>query len=195
MSQKDVIKLPAIDYDDDFPLVKAILKRRSVRQFTREALSDGEMGVLLWACSGVTDTARGFRTAPSAGAIYPIRSYIVIEKGVYRYEPSEHVLTLHKAGDLRKEISAVALAQKAVVEAGAILVFSYCPEDLEARYDDRAFRYACMEVGHMAQNSLLAAEALGLSAVAIGAYHDDWLKKVLELEEDVLYLIAVGKER
>lgn len=189
----DVIKLPDIDHDDPYPLVKAIQVRRSVRDFSGEALDANELSLILWSCQGITEDRRALRAAPSAGAIYPFTLYTVTQKGTHRYDPTEHTLTLHKEGDLREALTRVALDQKAILNAGAVLVFVYDQKRLESRYRDRAFRYACIEAGHIAQNALLAVEALGLKAVAIGAYHDRFVMDLLELEDEPLYMVAVGR--
>jgi SagB-type dehydrogenase family enzyme len=189
----EIIRLPEIDLDDTFPLIKAISNRRSTRSFSSEPLSYKELAALLWSAQGITDAFRGLRVAPSAGAIYPFTLYVAIKEGVYEYNPHEHVLNLHKEGDLRKDISKVGLSQRSLHEAAAVIALSYYPDALEARYKERAFRYACIEAGHIAQNVLLTAVSLGLKAVAIGAYYDDLMKDVLGLEDDVLYLIPVGR--
>ena len=155
-------------------------------------MSINELSTVLWACQGITDPISGYRAAPSAGATYPIELYVVLKKGIYEYKPKEHALRLHKEGDLRKKLESAALGQKPIGEAAAVLIFCYNPRKIVPRYRDRSYRYACIEAGHIAQNALLTAVSLDLGAVTIGAYHDKEVKTVLDLENDVLYLVPIG---
>jgi SagB-type dehydrogenase family enzyme len=191
----DYLKLDKIDPDNKFPLIKALSKRRSKRDFSDEELSINELSMILWACQGITEPGRGFRTAPSAGATYPIELYVVLRQGVYGYDPKEHALSLHQRGDLRKKLSNVALGQRPIAIAPAVLVFCYNPQKIVWRYGARSLRYAYIETGHIAQNALLAATSLDLGAVPIGAFDDNKVKAVLELKNDVLYLLPIGRAR
>jgi len=189
----DVIKLPEVNLLDTFPLLKSIHNRRSVRKFNGDPITVAELSALLWSCQGITDNARSLRAAPSAGACFPFSAYVVMEQGVYRYEPEEHSLLLHNEGDKRNDLTKVSLDQNAILLAGAVVVLSYDKTKLEPRYQDRAFRYACIEAGHIAQNALLVTESLGLAAVVIGAYHDDFVKDVLSINGDPIYMVAIGR--
>lgn len=189
----DHIKLDKVDLDNKFPLIKAIYKRRSMRHFSDEELTIIELSMILWACQGITEPKRGFRTTPSAGATYPIELYVVLKRGVYEYVPKEHALSLHKRGDLRKKLAYATAGQTHVAEAAAVLVFSYNSQKIEPRYGTRSARYACIELGHIAQNALLTATSLDLGAVPIGAFNDDAVKDFLDIKNDVFYLVAIGK--
>ncbi len=188
------IELEPVNLDDDFSLLHTIKERRSIRCFSGEVLNDRELSIILWACQGITDAERSIRTAPSAGATYPIELYVVLKTGVYKYSPADHALALHKEGDALPNLAKVSLGQKAVEDAAAVLVLCYNPEDIELRYKERSYRYACLEAGHIAQNGLLAAAALGLGAVVIGAYYDDFVKDVLELKHAPIYMVSIGRK-
>jgi SagB-type dehydrogenase family enzyme len=157
-------------------------------------LSLSEISQLLWAGQGITDP-RGFRTAPSAGALYPLELYIVLEAGVFRYDPHGHHLTTVRAQNLQLELYNVSLKQDAILDAPMTLVISGVFSRTEAKYGPaRSPRYVHMEAGHAAQNILLQAVSLGLGAVPIGAFEDTEVQRVLGLPDDhePLYLIPIG---
>jgi SagB-type dehydrogenase family enzyme len=174
-------------------LEEALARRRSVRAFTPRALSTNEVGQLLWAAQGVTDS-RGHRTAPSAGATYPLEVYAVTPEGVWRYLPAEHALAIVRTGDVRPDLAAAALGQGAVASAPLVVVINGVVARTAARYGSRAERYVWLEAGHAAQNVLLEAVALDLGAVPIGAFDDDAVRAVVGASagEDALYLVPVG---
>jgi len=195
------IKLPEPKHSGNVSVEEALLKRRSIREYTDEPLTLQEVSQLLWAAQGVTDP-RGLRTAPSAGALYPLEVYVVVgdvvnlAKGVYKYKPHEHQIMRVVEGDKRAELCKAALEQ-AWVEKGAIsIVFTAVYERTTVKYGDRGVRYVHMEVGHAAQNVCLQATAINLGVVTVGAFYDDQVKKVLNLpgDEQPLYIIPVGKK-
>jgi SagB-type dehydrogenase family enzyme len=189
--------LPTPFMDRGHSLEQTLRDRRSVRDFTDEPLSMDEISQLLWAAQGITDP-RGYRTAPSAGALYPIELYIVTAGGVFHYDPQDHSLTLVKDGDLREDLCKAALNQEAVSEAPVIFIFTAVYERVAVKYgSDRTPRYVHLEVGHAAQNVLLQAVSLDLGAVPIGAFYDDQVQSILDLPSDhePLYLIPVGRPR
>jgi len=177
----------------EISLEEALQRRRSVRAFADTPLSDAEIGQLLWAAQGATDDA-GHRTAPSAGALYPLELYVGTSNGLYHYDPVHHGLILHARGDRRTEMQAAGLYQEALGDAPAIFVIAAVYERTEVKYGARAPRYVHMEAGHAGQNILLEAVALGLAAVPMGAFDDERLAKALSLpgDERPLYLIPVG---
>jgi SagB-type dehydrogenase family enzyme len=178
-------------------LEEALARRRSVREFTREVLTERELSQLLWAVQGTTH-AGGLRTAPSAGALYPLELYVASAGGFYRYEPRPHQLVRLSDRDLRAAMRRAALDQEAISQAPAVFVIAAVYERISRKYGAaRTPRYVHMEVGHAAQNLLLEAVALGLGGVPIGAFEDDALQKALGLPMDhrPLYLIPVGHPR
>lgn len=167
--------------------------RRSVREFTEETLSQDQLLALAWAAQGVTHPD-GLRTAPSAGALYPLELYVVTGEGIAHYRPSEHVLLPFAEGDARPALHRVALEQDPVLRAPAVFVITAVYGRTAEKYGDRTERYVHIEAGHAAQNLLLQAVAFGLGAVPIGAFDDRGVREALALPPDhaPLYLLPVG---
>jgi SagB-type dehydrogenase family enzyme len=198
----ETIELPAARTDSAFAIERALSQRRSVRAFSEIPLTREEVAQLLWAAQGVTD-ADGLRTAPSAGALYPIEVYAVVgdvrqlASGIYRYEPREHRLVRHATEDRRVALAKAAYQKDWVATARAILAVIAIEARTSHKYARRAPRYVCMEAGHVAQNVLLQATALGLAATVVGAFDDSEVGEVLELRqgEEPLYLVAIGRRK
>jgi SagB-type dehydrogenase family enzyme len=194
-----VVKLPPPDTVGQVTVEQALWHRRSVRTFTDESLTVKQVGQLLWAAQGL-NTGSKRRTAPSAGATYPMEVYLVAGKvkglkpGVYHYGFDGHYLTLMKAGDHRAELADAALRQGAISTAPAVLVLAADFSRTARRYGERAPRYVYMEAGHVGENVHLQCEALGLGTVMIGAFQDDRVKKLLGIEQEPLYIMPVGRK-
>ncbi|MBU2575396.1 MAG: SagB/ThcOx family dehydrogenase [Elusimicrobia bacterium] len=197
MAADTTVKLPPPDIKSGFSLEEAIAKRRSVRAFVEQDLSLKAISRLLWAGQGVTAKKGGFsfRAAPSAGALYPMETFAVKKDGIYRYVPQTHSLELHAAGDLRPRLAEAAHGQTSVSGAPLAIVLCSVYQRVTARYGERGIRYAHIEAGHIAQNIHLAAAALGLGSVPIGAFDDAKVKTALKLPKDCepLYIIPVGR--
>jgi len=195
------IKLPEPKYDSDTSVEQALLGRRSVRGYKDEPLTLTEVSQLLWAAQGITGPGKDFRTAPSAGALYPLEVYVVIgnvegvAKGVYKYRPPEHKIVKIRDEDVRDELTAAALGQTWVGDGSVVIVFSAVYEKTTQKYGDRGIRYVYMEAGHAAQNVYLQAVSLNLGTVVVGAFKDDEVRSILNMldEETPLYIMPVGK--
>ncbi|MBW2289054.1 MAG: SagB/ThcOx family dehydrogenase [Deltaproteobacteria bacterium] len=202
LAQTGDVALPAPQRGGAGSLADVLARRRSVREFAKGPLTLAAVSQLLWAAQGITGRD-GQRTAPSAGALYPLELYLVagavtgLEVGVYRYQPKRHRLLLHMKGDPRGELADAALEQEWVAEAPGVLVICAVYRRSERKYGRRAPRYVHMEVGHAAQNVYLQAMALDLGTVMVGAFHDRQLARVLQLPEDVepLGVMPIGKRR
>ena len=191
----EIIELPHPELDGSISLEDAIQRRRSIRSFTSEALSEREISQLLWAAQGVSDP-RGYRTAPSAGALYPLEVYVVTEQGVFHYNVERHALERSLEGDLRPEVYAAGLRQESLLEAPVTVVITAVYERIAVKYGwERGPRYVHIEAGHAAQNICLQATALNLGAVTVGAFEDNKLKTLIGMPntETPLYVIPVGK--
>jgi len=191
------IVLPSPMRSGHMSLEEALARRRSVRDFSATPLSDQELSQLLWAAQGITHPD-GLRTAPSAGALYPLELYVANAAGFYRYDPQHHELQRRSERDPRSALCRAALEQESVREAPAVFVITAIYARTAQKYGDvHSSRYVHLEAGHAAQNLLLQAVALGLGAVPIGAFHDAQVQKALALppEEQPLYLIPVGHAR
>lgn len=195
------IELPPPTFRSEISLEQTLATRRSVRRFSEDPLHREQIGRLLWAAQGVTHSA-GYRTAPSAGALYPLELFVVagavsdLPAGVYRYRPREHVLLKVAEGDRRAALAAAALGQGTVGRAPAILVFCAVYERIVGKYGERGERYAHMEAGHAAQNVHLQAVALGLGSVPVGAFREEGVRAAVgaEADETPIYLVPVGRE-
>jgi len=171
-------------------------QRRSVRDYKRGPLSLDQVSQLLWAASGKNLYRR---TAPSAGATYPLEIYLVVgevkglEPGIYHYSPSGNRLEIVKEEDVRSGLSRAALGQEMIEEAPISIIIAADYSRTTGRYGQRGIRYVHMEVGHMGQNISLQAIALSLGTVMIGAFEDQKVKEVLGIEEKPLYIIPIGK--
>ena len=192
--------LPEPRKDSDVSVEETLLTRRSIRTYSGEALTLEEVSQLLWAAQGITNY-RGFRTAPSAGATYPLETYVVVgdvenlSKGVYRYEPVGHKLVKVLDEDCRTQLVSAAVGQTFIKERAIDMVFTAIYERTTWRYGDRGVRYVHMEAGHAAQNVYLQAVALGLGTVVIGAFSDEQVHAILKLPENEtpLYFMPVGR--
>jgi SagB-type dehydrogenase family enzyme len=192
---RDVVTLPTPRTTGGMALDQALLSRASVREFLSTPLAWAEIGQLLWAAQGITHD-EGKRTAPSAGATYPLELYVAIADGLFQYRPNGHSVTRVTARDLRRAIRQAVGGQDAL-DAPVVFAFAAVPARTAARYGERAMRYVQIEIGHAGQNLLLEAAALGLGAVPVGAFSDADLHRVLGLPADrvVLYLMPVGHVR
>jgi len=179
-------------------------KRRSVRRFQDKPLSESELSQLLWAGQGITARAQqyAFRTAPSAGALYPVETYVVVNSvsdvapGVYHYAVEGHALERVKAGDFRVEVARAALDQRMAALADVVFIWTGVFERSKWKYSQRAYRYCYLDAGHISQNVALAAVALGLGSCQIAALYDEEANALLEVDgqqESTLYMTVVGR--
>ncbi len=186
--------LPAPRRLGERSLETCLALRRSVRGYAPEPIDESHLGQLLWAVQGIVDEGR--RTVPSAGGIGGLEAYAADERGLWRYVPTQHSLTLERAGDLRHALSCAAGGQEFIGEAPVTIVLVGVEARIGARYGrQRGARYVLLEAGHAAQNLLLQAAALDLGAVPVGAFDDAEIRRLLELPDghNPLYLIPVGK--
>ena len=183
-------------------LESALWSRRSVRDFADRSASLADVAQLLWAAQGV-NRPDGRRTAPSAGATYPLELYLLaarvegLEPGMYRYRPATHDLLATGTRVRLADIPGPAARQTWMAGAAAVLVFAAEYARTAGRYSARAERYVPMEVGHAAQNVYLQAAALGLGTTFVGAFNDSSMASALQLPADQrpLGLMPVGHPR
>jgi SagB-type dehydrogenase family enzyme len=198
--REESITLPAPSHSGPVSVEKALEQRRSIRKYQDTPLSLKEVSQLLWAAQGIT-SEQGYRTAPSAGALYPLEVYLVagdvtdLPVGLYKYEPQTHNLVKIAGGDLRSELASAALGQSPVKDGAMVLVFTAVYERTTVKYGKRGVQYVHMELGHAGQNVYLQAVSLELGTVFIGAFYDDRVKDVLKLpdSEIPLGIMPVGK--
>ncbi len=195
------VQLPEPRLKSEISLEEALLKRRSIREYANLPLTLEDVSQLLWAAQGIT-AKWGGRTAPSAGALYPLEVYLVVGNvenlaaGVYKYKPERHELVKVRDDDVRGELAKAALGQSWVKEGAIDIVIAAVYERTTKKYGDRGMMYTHMEAGHAAQNIYLQAAALDLGMVTIGAFYDDQVKDILDMprNETPLYVIPVGRK-
>ncbi len=181
-------------------------RRRSVRAYKDEPLSLKDLSQLLWATQGITAETEGYqlRAAPSAGALYPIETYLCVNRvdglqpGIYHYAVREHELEVLKTGDFSRQVRAGCLDQQMAEKAPVVFLWSAIFNRSTWKYLNRAFRYVLLDAAHIAHALALASTALDLGSCQIGAFYDDELNELLGLdgtEESVLYVSVVGPPR
>jgi SagB-type dehydrogenase family enzyme len=185
------VQLPQPSKSGGMALTEALARRRSVRTFTAKPLTQAEISQLLWAAQGITDD-KGHRTAPSASAQYYLHIYVASADGFCEYIPSSHQLKKLQAQDLRAKLS----AQPSVKSAPIVLVIAGEYERAAEKYGaDKGPRVANLEAGHVAQNVLLQATALGLGAVPVAGIEPKDVQKAASLpaQQTPIYLMPIGR--
>ena len=204
----EVISLSEPEFNVEARLIEVLASRRSRRNYDPEKPLDFKvLSTLLWATQGATeklDTQFGplfLRTAPSAGALYPIETYLCVrlvndlKPGIYHFRPHYFDLELLKKGDYSEKFSLAALNQKMVKFSQITFVWTALVERSKWKYLQRAYRYIYLDVGHIGQNLYLAAEALQLGCCTIGAIFDEEANKLIDVDgvnETVVYMATVG---
>ena len=207
-NQDDMIKLPAPKLKGSVSVEETMLNRRSIRDFKPDALSLEQVSQVLWAAYGITKEMStpsflrgGLKTAPSAGALYPLEIYVVVgnvkglEKGIYKYLPEGHFLMKTYDQDVRKELAEAALNQEFIEQAPISLFYSAVFSRTTKKYKSRGReRYVCMDLGHSAENVCLQVVAMGLGTCAVGAFEDRMVSNVMMIpdEEEPLYIMPIG---
>jgi SagB-type dehydrogenase family enzyme len=211
---------PALPEDDKSDIWRCVSGRRSVRSFGATPLTSLELSRLLWASAGITTsyiTPQGqefYRATPTAGALYPIETYVVVNKveglepGLYHYRVAgvdmlgrpmvegSHALEQLRAGDMREELAAASLDQPLCGKAGAVFLWTAVFARTVWKYKERAYRYVYLDAGHMAGHLSLASVALGLGSCPVAAFYDDEVNHLLDVDgqsESIIYMTAVGR--
>ncbi len=197
------IDLPSFEPPRAMSLDEVLRHRKSIRDFQDKPISKGQLSNLLWASTGTQRHEDGytFRTAPSAGALYPIETYVIannvkeLQAGLYHYSVRGHQLELLAPRELRRQIAEAALGQRMCEAASAVFIWSAVFERCKWKYGQRAYRYIYLDAGHIAENLSLAAVSLDLGTCEIGALFDDHVNAILGLdgnEESVICMAVVG---
>ena len=202
--------LPEPVLQDGPNIWKVMRKRRSVRVYTSDVMSLEDLSQILWATQGVREIISGvncdfkLRTAPSAGALYPIETYLFVnrvdglEKGLYHYVIGDHELELIKEGDFSREVQGGALDQQIAGNAAVVFIWTAVVERSTWKYLQRAYRYIFLDAGHIAQNLALAAEALDYGSCQVGAIYDDEINSLLDVDgihESVIYMSTIARPK
>ena len=192
--------LPTPKLEGTHSLEEVLSLRRSVRDYRRSVLSIPEISQLLWSAYGIT-SPEGYRTAPSAMALYPLVIDLVagtdteLPSGVHRYSPSDHSLSISREGDFLGELAGTTFDQAFVGQGSAVVVFSAVYERTAAKFGDQGPKMAHLDLGHSAQNLHLQATALGIGTVVVAAFRPVEARRVLGLaeNEEPLYLMPLGR--
>lgn len=203
VSRENIISLPQPALKGKTSLEETILKRRSKREYAKESLTLKQVSQILWAGQGITDEKTGFRSVPSAGALYPLDIYLVVGRdgvkdlaeGVYHFSPQGHKLEKILTGDLREPLMEACLNQSFIAQAPIVLVITGEYERTTVKYGERGKQYVHQEAGHAAQNIYLQVEGLDLGTVTIGAFDEEEIKKILNLPQthQPLYIMPAGQ--
>ncbi len=194
------ITLPKPIYHSDVSIEQTLLARRSVRIYQNSPLTLQQVSQLLWAAQGIT-SPHGGRTAPSAGALYPLEIYLIcgnvtgLSAGIYHYVPATQSIEFIAKGDKRKDLASAAFNQTWVKNAAIDIVIVGVFNRTESKYGARGDRYVYMEAGHAAENIFLQAVPLKLGTVTVGAFDDASINKILNVSNDYhpIYIMPVGK--
>ncbi|NPA63115.1 MAG: SagB/ThcOx family dehydrogenase [Methanococci archaeon] len=179
-------------------LENILIKRRSIRRYSPSPLTIEELSHILFSAYGITNEL-GFRTVPSAGATYPLEIYVSvkdvldIESGVYKYNPERHSIIKILEEEIGYELAIYSLNQMFIAEAPIVLIITAEYQRTTGVYGKRGVRYVHMEVGHVAQNIYLTATSLGLGTVSVGAFLDEEIKNLLNIKEDPLLIMPIGR--
>ena len=189
-----IIQLTDPNLEGKVSLEEALAKRRSVRQFSSQPLKRTQIGQLAWAGQGVTEPQKGLRTAPSAGATYPIELLFATPEGLFVYRPADHSLMQIGNQDIRNGLATAASGQESIAGAGCNIIVAGSVRKLTDQYKDKARTYMHMEAGHVAQNIQLQAVCLNLGSVTVGGFNTKEVRKVCNLTRGLepLYIICVG---
>ena len=201
--EAESVELPEPETSGGGPMWEAIAGRRSFREFKNKPVDLKTVSQLLWAGQGITRRAFDFelRAAPSAGALYPMETYLVshhvesLDQGLYHYNIREHSLESLKKADLREPLMHAGMMQPVLCECSVAFIWTAIVKRSRWKYRQRCYRYIYLDAGHIAQNVTLAAEVLGLGSCLIGALFDDEVNGLLGIdgkEETIIYMCAVG---
>lgn len=193
------IVLPKPALDGAVSVEKALNERRSLREYSSAPLDLNQLSQLLWAAGGIS-SKRGLRTAPSAGALYPLEFYAAagnvkdLAAGLYKYDIAGHALVKVSEGDKRDALYSSCLGQAAVKNAPLVIIIAADYKRTSVKYGARAERFVHMEAGHASQNICLQTVSLKAATVPVGAFDDAAVKKVLGLpdNEEPLYIMPIG---
>ncbi|NLH98133.1 MAG: SagB/ThcOx family dehydrogenase [Chthonomonadales bacterium] len=186
--------LPKPNTSGGMSLTEALAKRRSCTAYTDKPLSPEQIGQLCWAAQGITEPAKGLRTAPSAMTLYSVHVYIVDSAGVHEYLPKEHALSTLRADDLVAGLQALVGKPANMGGAPSAMVLGVHLAPLAERVGARAEKFAAMEAAHIAQNVLLQATALGLGSIPVGGFDEARVSDLLKLPEGIrpIYILPLG---
>ncbi|MFW6282031.1 MAG: SagB/ThcOx family dehydrogenase [bacterium] len=196
-----IISLPEIGTEKQ--IEELIYNRSSQRSFSDENISLDIISQLLWSACGITvDGISGpTRAVSSAGATNPLEIYFSahniknLEDGIYKYDPEEHILKQKNSQNKSDELFKAALNQNPVKDSAGVIIISALYERTTKKYGERGKKYVHMEAGSASQNINLTAKNYNLGTVVIGAFDNSEIKRLINIKEEPLLLIPVGKKK
>lgn len=179
------------------PFEQVLGRRKSIREFSSEPLSNAQISQLVWAGQGIVDKEKGYRTAPSTGDIYPINLYVSTKDGSFLYEPQTHSLRQLSDKDVSLRLSKAALKERAVADAPCSIVIAGSAKKISTKYGSKAKKFMYLEAGHIAQNILLQATSMNLGSIPISAFDTRNAAKLCKIPTNFepLYIISIGHHR
>jgi len=198
-----IVELSNNFHDSTISFAEVLQRRKSVRSFSTSPLSKVDLAFLLWASTGIQRTEHGYdyRTIPSAGALYPIETYVAVNnveglmEGIYHYNIKNHLLEEIKLGNFGAKIAHAALDQEMCAEASVVFIWTAIFRRSKWKYSQRAYRYIYLDAGHVAQNLALAAVSITCGSCQVGAFFDDEINSIIDadgIEESAICLSVVG---
>lgn len=196
----DVVPLPSFAPAPTMGLAQALDQRRSIRTYADRAVTAEELAWLVHAGTGIT-AGDEKRTAPSAGALYPIETYVAVNRvegiddGLYHVDVRDQALEVVRSGSVGGDLLIAGMGQEFLRDASVVFVLTGYFQRTRWKYHQRHYRYVCWEAGHIAQNLCLAGEAAGLGCCVVGAFLDGRMNDLLRIDgrqEAALGLVAVG---
>jgi SagB-type dehydrogenase family enzyme len=199
----NTVQLPNQFQEVNRDFTKVLQRRKSVRVFSTQLLSQVDLAFLLWASTGIQRIEHGyeFRTAPSAGALYPIETYIAannvedVKEGIYHYNIKNHLLEEVKTGDFGEDLAHAALDQTMCATASVVFIWTGVFRRSKWKYAQRAYRYVYLDAGHIAENLALAAASIACGSCQVGAFFDDEINSIIGIDgtdESAICLSVVG---
>ncbi len=199
-----VIALPPAEQQDGPGLWQILCRRRSERDFEQLPITVQDVSQLLFCTQGVTGSISGYhlRAAPSAGALYPIETYLAVNRvmslkpGLYHFNIQKNAVEFLQDRNVSAALCKAALGQTMIINSALVFIWTAIVARSKWKYGERAYRYIYMDAGHIGQNLYLAAGALGLGCCTVGAFFDDEVNDILQIdgtEETAIYMGVVGK--
>jgi len=179
------INLPAPQKSGGMPLMDALAKRSTGREFDSRELSPGQLSSLLWACFGI-NRPDGKRTAPSAKDCRETDIYVILKQAAYLYDAKSNTLNLAVAEDLRSLAATQAFATNAPVNL--IFVADLARMGTSSLEEKKA--YANIDVGYISQNAYLFCASEGLATAARASVDRNALGTKLKLRPDQMIILA-----
>ncbi len=198
-----VVFLPSPVVSGGPELWDVVRRRRSRRRYTMQEVDLKDLSQLLWATQGITGRVSGYllRAAPSAGALYPVETYLWVNRvrdlsqGIYHFNVRRFCLELIYGGNYSAALKEACLGQAMLATCSVAFIWTAVIDRCRMKYGERAFRYIFMDAGHICQNLYLACTAMGLGCCAIGAFYDDEVNRIIGVDgmaESVVYIATVG---